>query len=88
MRVPSLSKGLAATGTVIGLWLVAVTGGAALTSFDDSGYQHNDAYALGGGFTFNIRGRADRHEPVTQGDGFGLIDCGTGKLKEVFIFDW
>jgi hypothetical protein len=185
LRVPSLSKGLAAIGTVIGLWLVAVTGGCtstervpithaaspvsspppictgqpgepllraffddltngrtgplttyfvsprdftrwsdptsgeltlmpgpgndtvtldglqahlndlqrngasvALTSFDDSGYQRNDASALGGGFTFGIRGRAERHEPVTQGDGFGLIDCATGKLKELFIFNW
>jgi hypothetical protein len=59
-----------------------------LTRFDDAGYQGNDPYALGGGFTFQMQGRADRHETMTQGDGKGLIDCATGKLKELVILNW
>jgi hypothetical protein len=61
---------------------------AVLTNFHDSGYEGNNADELGGGFTFQIRGRADRRNPMTQGDGNGLIDCATGKLRVFFLFAW
>lgn len=59
-----------------------------VTGFNDVGFQRGGTREEGGGFTFGLRGRLSRGEPLRSGQalgGKGAVDCVTGKLKAVVI---
>jgi hypothetical protein len=57
-----------------------------ITHFAVDGNPDGDASDDGGGlFRFDLRARWHGDEPEANGGGVGVIDCATGKLKEVVI---
>jgi hypothetical protein len=57
-----------------------------ITHFAIDGNSRGDGRDPGGGlFRFDLRARWHRGDPKTDGGGIGMIDCATGRLKEVVI---
>jgi hypothetical protein len=57
-----------------------------ITHFAIDGNPLGDGRAIGGGlFRFDLRARWHRDDPMTDEGGVGMIDCATGRLKEVVI---